>query len=200
MILPVQIVFRNMKSSEAVDTRIREEVEKLETFYNRIMRCRVIVEIPHRHHSKGALYHIRIEMTVPHAELVVKREPSLHTSLRQVESEKESKSLEARAAHKDIFVVIRDAFKEARRQLQDFARRERGEMKRQVKEPSARVSRLFPDEGYGFLRTVEGDEVYFHKNSVLNNAFDRLTLGSRVIFTEERGKKGVQASTVRPVG
>lgn len=196
MILPLQIAYRNMKPSEAVDTRIREEVTKLETFYSGIIHCRVMVEIPHRHQRKGDLYHVRIDMTVPGAELVVKREPSLHTALRQVNSDEESKSDEAHAAHKDIFVVIRDAFKEARRQLQDFARKERGHTKLHVPQPSARVSRLFPDEGYGFLRTPEGTEIYFHKNSVLNDAFDRLTLGSSVTFTEEMGEKGVQASTV----
>lgn len=59
------------------------------------------------------------------------------------------------------------------------------------------MSRLFPDEGYGFLRTLEGAEVYFNKNSVLHDAFNRLTIGSRVAFSEELGEKGVQASTVR---
>ncbi|HKZ80983.1 MAG TPA: HPF/RaiA family ribosome-associated protein, partial [Pyrinomonadaceae bacterium] len=127
MILPVQITFRNMKPSEAVEARVREEVAKLETFYNGIVHCRVVVELPHKHHKKGDLYHVRIDMTVPGAELVVKREPSLHAALRQVDSEEESKSYEAHAAHKDVFVVIRDAFKEARRQLQDFARRELGQ-------------------------------------------------------------------------
>lgn len=63
MIVPVQIAFRNMKPSEAVDARVREEVQKLESFYNRIMRCRVIVEIPHRHHRRGDIFHVRIDMS-----------------------------------------------------------------------------------------------------------------------------------------
>lgn len=188
-----------MKPSEAVDARVREEVAKLETFYKGIMHCRVMVELPHRHHRSGDLYHVRIEMTVPGAELIVKREPSLQTSLRQVDTEKQSKSYEAHAAHKDVFVVIRDAFKEARRQLQDYARRMRGQTKVHVPQPSGRVSRLFPEEGYGFLRTSEGTEIYFHKNSVLHDAFNRLTIGSRVAFSEELGEKGAQASTVRPL-
>lgn len=199
MIIPLQISFRNMKPSETVEARVREEVAKLETFYNGIMHCRVVVERPHRHHRSGELYHVRIDMTVPGAELVVKREPSLHASLRQGDAEKQQKSYEAHAAHKDVFVVIRDAFKEARRQLQDYARRIRGQTKAHVPPPSGRVSRLFPEEGYGFLRTSEGTEIYFHKNSVLHDAFDRLTIGTRVTFNEEMGEKGVQASTVRAV-
>lgn len=200
MIIPLQISFRNMKVSDVVDARIREEVAKLETFYKGIMHCRVVVELPHRHHKSGDLYHVRIDMTVPGAELVVKREPSLHATVRQSDAEKHVKSYEADAAHKDVFVVIRDAFKEARRQLQDYARRTRGQTKAHVPQPSARVSRLFPEEGYGFLRTSEGSEIYFHKNSVLNDAFNGLTIGTRVTFSEEMGEKGAQASTVRPVG
>jgi cold shock CspA family protein/ribosome-associated translation inhibitor RaiA len=200
MILPVQISFRSMKPSEAVEARVREEVSKLDTFYQGIMRCRVVVELPHKHHKKGDLYHVRIDMTVPGAELVVKREPSLQAGLRQVDSEKQVKSYEAHAAHKDVFVVIRDAFKEARRQLQDYARQVRGQTKAHVPQPSGRVSKLFPEEGYGFLTTPDGSEVYFHKNSVLNDAFNRLTIGKRVTFNEELGEKGAQASTVRVVG
>jgi cold shock CspA family protein len=95
--------------------------------------------------------------------------------------------------------VIRDAFKEARRQLQDYARRVRGQVKIHGEQTTGRICKLFPDQGYGFLETAEGSEIYFHKNSVLHGAFDRLSIGERVTFAEERGDKGTQASTVRPV-
>lgn len=197
MILPLQISFRNMKPSEAVEARVREEAAKLETFYEGIMRCRVVVGLPHKHRTKGGLYHVLIDLTVPGGELVVKHDPSSHASLQQVESEKTRKRSEAHAAHKDIFVVIRDAFKEARRQLQEYARRARRQTKLHVPMPAGRVSKLFPDEDYGFLETADGREVYFHRHSVLNRAFDRLKIGSTVSFTEEIGEKGAQASTVR---
>lgn len=135
MILPVQITFRNMKTSEAVEKRVREEAAKLETFYDRIMRCRVAIEIPHKHHKRGGLYHVRIDLTVPGEELVAKHEPTLHASMRQVDLEEESKRSEAHAAHKDIYVVIRDAFNEARRQLQDHVRRVRGQTKLHERTP-----------------------------------------------------------------
>jgi cold shock CspA family protein/ribosome-associated translation inhibitor RaiA len=199
MILPLQISFRNMKLSEAVETRVREEVAKLETFYQKIMHCRVVIELPHKHRRKGDLYHVRIELTVPGEEIVIKHEPSLQATLRRVDAEKRSKSSDAHAAHKDIYVVIRDAFKEARRQLQDFTRRTRGQTKLHEAMPAGRVSKLFPAEDYGFLETADGREIYFHRNSVLHRAFDRLRIGSSVRFTEETGEKGVQASTVRPV-
>jgi cold shock CspA family protein len=197
MILPVQISFRNLKPSEAIEARVREEVSKLETFYAGIVGCRVVVELPHKHHRKGDAFHVRIDLTVPGAELVIRKQSGLETGRRQVAAEKLSKSAEAHAEYKDVFVAIRDAFKEARRKLQDFARRERGQTKIHVPQASGKVVRLFPYEEYGFLETPDGSEIYFHKNSVLNDGFDRLRIGSRVTFSEELGEKGTQASTVR---
>jgi cold shock CspA family protein len=66
--------------------------------------------------------------------------------------------------------------------------------------PHARVSELFPDDGYGFITTPDGREIYFHRHSVLQEGFDDLQIGTEVSFVEEQGKKGPQASTVKPVG
>jgi cold shock CspA family protein len=66
--------------------------------------------------------------------------------------------------------------------------------------PHARVARLFPEDGYGFLETPEGTEVYFHRNSVLDAGFNRLKVGAEVAFVTEEGEKGLQASTVRITG
>jgi ribosomal subunit interface protein len=169
-----------MARSDAIDTVIREKVEKLESFYDRIMSCHVIVEAPHRRHQKGKLYHVRIDITVPGGgELVVKREPSKH------------------AAHEDIYVAIRDAFDAARRKLQDYARRQRGDVKSHEPLPRATVRKLFPQEDFGFLETSDGREIYFHRNSVLEPGFDHLDIGTEVHFSEEMGEKGPQASTVK---
>jgi len=73
----LQVTFRNMKPSKEVEEWIRGEAAKLDTFYTQLMGCRVVVELPHRHHRKGRPYHIRIDLTVPQREIVVKHEPSL---------------------------------------------------------------------------------------------------------------------------
>lgn len=181
MQLPVQISFRGMEPSEAVEAKIRERTAKLDRFYDRIMSCRVVVESPHRRHHQGKLFHVRVDLTVPGGELAVTREPAEHH------------------AYEDVFVAIRDAFDAAQRQLEDYARRQRGDLKTHEEPPSGRVSKLFPDEGYGFIETASGTEVYFHRNSVLDNAFARLEVGSDVEFVEEQGEKGPQASTVRVI-
>ena len=127
MILPVQITFRNMPRSEAVAAQVQEEAEKLDEFYRRITSCRVMIEAPHRHHKSGEQFHVRIELGVPRGEIVVRHEPSLHSAVQRGDEEKWEKHLEANPQHKDIDVVIRDAFKAARRRLQDYARRQRGQ-------------------------------------------------------------------------
>jgi hypothetical protein len=128
MILPVQITFRNMPPYDKVAARVQEEAEKLDEFYRRITSCRVI-EIPHRHHTLGEQFHVRIELGVPGGEIVVRYEASLHSAVQRGDEEEWEKHLEAHPQHKDIDVVIRDAFKAARRRLQDYARRQRGQVK-----------------------------------------------------------------------
>jgi len=197
MMLPLQITFRNMESSEMAEEWIREEVFKLEEFYNRIMACRVTVEIPHRHHRRGTRYHVRIDLTMPGGELVIKREPSLSKRLRLLGETVLAKQLEVDTPHKSLRLAIHDAFKVAGRRLQNYARRQGGYVKNHEPLPDGRVSRLFPEKGYGFLTTPDGREIYFHQDSVLNQAFRRMEIGTRVVFSEEKGEKGPQASTVR---
>lgn len=177
MKLQLQITARNLDLSDATREEIRRKAEKLDTYYDQIMRCRVLVEVPHRHHHEGVLYNVRIDMTVPGAELVIKRQPN-----------------------EDLDIAIRDAFDAARRQLEDFARRHRGAVKHREEVPHARISALFPDKGYGFLTTPDGREIYFHERSVINCDFKHLQIGMEVRFVEEQGEKGPQASTVTVIG
>ena len=90
----LQITFRNMKPSKQVEEWIRDAAAKLDTFYNQIMRCRVELQIPHRRHKKGGLYHIRINLTVPQGEVVVKREPGLGAQARQLDEPQLNKRAE----------------------------------------------------------------------------------------------------------
>src|SRR5512140_3645161 len=87
MILPVQITFRNIPPSDAVAARVQEEAEKLDEFYRRITSCRVIVEIPHRHHTLGEQFHVRIKLGVPGGEIVVQHEASLHSAVQSGDEE-----------------------------------------------------------------------------------------------------------------
>jgi cold shock CspA family protein/ribosome-associated translation inhibitor RaiA len=172
----LQLVLRDISPSAAVEAYIRERAARLEQFHRGILSCRVVVEAPVRHHRTGGPFTVRIVLKVPGGELVVDR---------QIGS--------------DLYVVIRDAFDAARRRLEDYARRRRGAVKTHEAGLWARVAKLFPEEGHGFLETRSGREIYFHRNSVLNPGFERLEVGSDVRFVEERGEQGPQASTVKIV-
>ncbi|SFK87236.1 cold-shock protein [Methylocapsa palsarum] len=97
-------------------------------------------------------------------------------------------------------VAIKDAFAAAQCQIEDVVREMRGQVKFHEPADYGRVSKFVAGDDYGFIETADGREVYFHRNSVLDNAFDRLTVGAEVRFVEEAGEKGPQASTVREVG
>lgn len=200
MNIPLQVTFRNMKHSEAVDAYIREEVAKLEEFFDQIIGCHVVVEIPHQHHDRGNPFHIRINLEVPGSDLVVNQQPNLHGHGVDVGAERLFKELELEGRLKDAYVALSDAFKTARRQLQDYVRRHRDEVKIHQETPEARVVRLFNKEGYGFLQTLDGREIYFHRHSVLNDGFDQLDIGTMVLYAEEHGEMGPQASTVKMAG
>jgi hypothetical protein len=140
----LQITFRNMKPSKEIEELIRAGAAKLDALYSQLVGCRVMVEIPHRHHKKGSPYHVRIDLTVPQGEIIVKREPSLSARARQLGEREIRKNAEVQIPHKDLRFAISDAFKAAARRLQDYARRQRGDIKTHEPLPEARVSQIFP--------------------------------------------------------
>ena len=98
----VQVTFHNIEHSDAIESDIRNRVEKLSALYNRMIGCRVVVDSPHRNHAKGKTYSIKIEMALPGQELVVNREPV-----------------------GDFQHAVSEAFDVAKRRLKDFADKQR---------------------------------------------------------------------------
>jgi len=182
MQIPLQITFHNMQRSDAVEAKIRGRAEKLERFCDSITGCRVAVEAPHHHHAAGSHFLVRVEVTVPGEKLVVHREPDAHH------------------AYTDVYVAIRDAFDTMRRQLQDYERRRRGQVKAHEAPHHGRVIELHPEESYGRIETPDGHLVYFHRDSVVDADFDALEPGAEVRFDEEMGEHGPQATTVHVIG
>ncbi|MSO70958.1 MAG: ribosome-associated translation inhibitor RaiA [Alphaproteobacteria bacterium] len=110
----LQIDFHNMDHSPAVEERLRERAGKLDHIFDRIIGCRVVIEAPHRHSRKGKLYSVRIDLSVPGKEFVANRNGSKDH------------------AHEDVYVAIRDAFDAITRQLEDYVRVQRGDVKTHV--------------------------------------------------------------------
>jgi ribosomal subunit interface protein len=181
MKIPLQVTFRGFPHSDAVEAKIREKAEKLNQFFPDIVGCRVVVEAQHKHHQHGNLYHVSIDLTVPGRELAVARDPKDHQ------------------AHEDVYVAIRDAFDAARRQIENYARKLRREVKAHEPPERGRVVELVPAKDFGRIETPDGRLVYFHRHSVLGADFDRLEESDVVRFAEEQGEQGPQASTVHVI-
>jgi cold shock CspA family protein/ribosome-associated translation inhibitor RaiA len=181
MKLPLQMTFRHMDPSPALEARIRVLAQRLDKFSDQIMRCHVIVEAPHQHQHQGQLFEVTIDLTVPGREFTIRRaHPADH-------------------AHEDVYVALRDAFRAARRKLLDYERERYQQVKAHVELPHGRICELYPDEDFGRIETDDGRLIYFHRHSVLGQPFERLKTGTKVRFAEEPGEQGPQASTVHIV-
>jgi len=181
MIVPLQITFRQMEPSAALEARIRKLAGRLERFSEHIMRCRVIVEpLPHHSHQ-GALHEIHIDITLPDEEIAIRHtHPADH-------------------AHEDPYVALRDAFRAARRRLEDYERKHRLDVKTHAAPAEGRISELDAARDGGRIETGDGRLIYFHRNSVLGGRFQDLTPGTKVRFVEEAADLGPQASTVHVI-
>ena len=171
---PLQITIRGMEHSEALDAHIREKALKLEEFYPRMIGCHVTVDEPHRHHQQGGQLEVRIDIHLPgHAHVVVNRQHS-----------------------DDVYVALRDAFDAAKRQLEEHIRLQRGDTKAHPIPGHGHVRRLLREEGYGFIETADGRELYFARDNVVDPTFEDLTTGTEVQFIEEMAQEGSQAKRV----
>ena len=181
MIIPLQITFRHMDPSPALEARIRELAARFDKFSEHIMRCHVIVQPVSHHAHQGALYDFRIDITLPDEEIGIRRaHPADH-------------------AHESPYVALRDAFRAARRKLEDYERRRRLDVKKHIGPAHGRICELDAERGCGRIETDDGRLIYFHRNSVLGGRFQDLATGTKVRFAEETGNLGPQASTVHVI-
>lgn len=177
-----EITYRHLEKTTAIQSLVEEKIAKLEQFCDYMNSCRVVIEKNNDHPSSGSPYRVSIDITIPHGrEIAVVQNP--HTG-------KQYPPLEA---------VIRDAFEAARRQIISITTEQKGERKvHPEQQVSAMVTKLFAEQGYGFLKEIStGKEIYFHRNSVTNNDFERLAVGSGVRYKETMGEMGPQATTVQ---
>lgn len=168
-----------MDSSPHLEALAHARLQKLEEVCDHIMSCRIAVEKEHSVSRSGRPFRVRLDIKVPPGHEVVVDEDTSHG----ISDEPVEKTLE-------------DAFKKARRQLEGLTQQQREEVKHHPEQlVAAVVDEMFDD--YGFLRTPEDREIYFHRNSVVNESFENVNVGDGVAFTEEIGEKGPQATSVR---
>ncbi|WP_081859256.1 HPF/RaiA family ribosome-associated protein [Desulfohalovibrio reitneri] len=180
MQIPLEITFRNMETDWTTENLIREKVAKLEKVAPHMIGCRVAVEKDNASHDRGSPYRVRLDITVPpRKEVAVTRETTQGH------------------LHEDLTQVVRDAFEAARKQLKKITEKQQKKVKSHPQqEVNGIVVRLFPEEDYGFIKTPQGQEVYFHRNAVAEDEYDRIVEGTGVNFTATMGTQGLQATTV----
>lgn len=169
----LNIQFHGMEASEAVETKAREFVAKLDAMAPDLMACRVNIDLEQKHKTQGRPYGVRIDLTLPGHELVVNK----------VQDE-------------DVYVALRDAFDNMKRQLDEVVRKRRGQEKQHAAELRGEVVRLDDPAGTGFIRTADGDEYYFSRDNLIGTPYENLQAGNTVEFIPEVGSQGRQAKRV----
>ncbi len=183
MQVPLEISYRDVEKTDELENLIREKAAKLDQVCDRLTSCRVALERPQRSQTSGNPYRVRIDMRVPPGHELVA-----------------TNDVHGGDMHHPLEKVVRDTFETAKRQLRALMEKQRGGVKTHpAQETGAVIARLFAEQGYGFLRTPEGEEIYFHRNSVLNGGFEKLRVGTGVRYSSEPGEKGEQATTVQAV-
>ncbi|MCE5231295.1 cold shock domain-containing protein [bacterium] len=179
MKVPLEIAYRDVDKNDQLEELIRQKAAKLERVCDYLVSCRVAVEHPQKEHR----YRVRIDLRVPpNHEIVVKSDP------------------EPATMHLELETVLRQTFDTARRRLQNLVERAHGEVKTHPEQQvTALIDKLFPEKDYGFLRTIDGRDVYFHRNAVVGDGFSNLRIGMGVRYVETEGENGPQATTVQVV-
>lgn len=177
-----QVVFKDVDRSAWVEEYVGERMRHLEKFSDEITSCHVTLSQEQGSHRKGNRYSVMVEVRIPQHDLAVKKQKQIHDMQTQLPA------------------LINGAFGAVEKQLKKTVELRRREEKVPNGKPHAVVEKVFGDEGYGFIRTVGDDrQFYFHRNAVLHDDFERLTVGTQVSFVPDLGDKGPQATSVQIV-
>jgi ribosomal subunit interface protein len=168
---PIQITFKDLDHSEPLNELIHEKANKLQQFFDNITSCHVVIEQTQKNKHQGKLNNIRIHLGVPGKDIIVNHNEN-----------------------ENLFIAVRDAFDSTRRQLEDYARKTKGEVKPQAAIIHGKVVRLF--DGFGFIESHDNLEYYFNADNLVHLKFEKLKVGSAVHFIEAVGNEGPQAHHV----
>ena len=181
MDIPLEITFHNLAPSQEIEVLVGEHVGRLEKLYPHLVGCRVSVEVPHKQHRTGNVPEVHIAIRVPGREIAISREPH---------------KAKQRRAGSNVHTAIKDAFRAAEKRLKDFKRVQYGDVKVKEAPVQGYIAQLIAEKNYGFIATGNGEEIYFHRNSVADGGFDDLREGDAVQYTTVAGDKGPSAGRV----
>lgn len=184
------ISFENVEHDPVAEAHIRERIDRLEQIFDRIVGCRVVVDVPHKSQETGNIFEVLVHIDVPGNDIFAGRE------------------LERDESHANPQIAIGASFDAAERQLTEHVERMRDDEKHHPpRPPHGRIGKLIfrsevdTEGSYGFIITADGQEIYFHENAVADGAFASLQRGTAVRYQlSGDGIEGPQASFVEVVG
>jgi hypothetical protein len=130
MSTPISITFPRSRPTPWLASAIETRVNRLSAICDDVQSCRVVVDIPHRHHRRGNRFRVRIELAVPGEDVAITRDANIHGAIRASDETAWRKQYDVEAMHRDIRLVLTDAFAAARRRLRDYVQLRRREVKR----------------------------------------------------------------------
>lgn len=220
MKVPPEVVLKDVEMTPLIDKLITRGIARLEEVCDYIISTRIALEKAQGRRQAGNPYRMRIDIRISNRSHIVVKRSSKATkkSLASIDHPQTQLGLEEevepKGAHRigrvpfprrkipeePLAALIRRTFDSARRELEKIVDKQRGKVKTPAQQQAqAVVEKMFWDRQYGFLRTMDGQQVYFHRNSVLHKHWSHLSAGTVVRYTSEVGDKGLQASTVELV-
>lgn len=185
MQVPLEIAFHNLDPVDWAEQEIRDRVADLQRIYDRLSSCRVRIQQRARNDTGTIPPVVHIALGVPgHADIVVSHEPD---------------HLQLRYQRPDLNNAIHEAFRIAERRLADLKRQRGGRGRERLPghEMLRRGEIAEVDADHGFLLTAAGELLYFHRNALAADDFERLERGTAVSYLEGMGDSGPAAVKVR---
>ncbi|WP_225766915.1 HPF/RaiA family ribosome-associated protein [Inquilinus sp. Marseille-Q2685] len=184
---PLQLSFKNIEGSDAMKAMVRDRVDRLDRLYPNLSGCRVVIEAPHRPARGGARppLGIAVEAEIPGKPKIV------------------VKDMEERRNSRDQAAVVNRSFDVVERKLDEASNIAQGEVKtHEAAGETGTITRLFPEQSYGFVEAKAAGSLYFTRNAVVDGRFDELAVGMMVHLTRATGEgpMGPQASSIRLLG
>ncbi|MGR3321811.1 MAG: HPF/RaiA family ribosome-associated protein [Pseudooceanicola sp.] len=173
------ISFRNMDPSPAVEEVVARRIAVLERLSDRITGCEVTLDAPQKRKVHGRVFRVRLNLHVPGPDLTVEREVAQGS------------------ARDDLVLAVNRAFSAAEKQIKRQKKTMgRVEVKHHPPVLHGEITQIEPELGHGWLRADDGREVYFQRDAMTADDWDRLERGTRLRFREEQGDKGPFATGV----
>jgi cold shock CspA family protein len=181
MEIPLEIVFKDIPRISEIESLIRTKTETLGKLCDKITFCRVTIEKPQKNHRIGNSYRTKVEIIIPH-------ERSIFVS----------REVKEKDYYDPISRALRQSFDSAHKVLLKIVEKKQYEKKFNApKEIMGEIKSFDYEKGCGYIKTTDGEEVYFDKSNVKPEDFDNLEEGVNVLYFHHNKEKYPEADYIK---